>query len=100
MHLKFARLNTVIVTSPEAAREVLKTHDRTLSGRNSPNSIRSINHQNVSVAWIHPSTARWRYSRLSNLFLWEFIYFLKSYATKNLDCFDQMHIVVFVAFSS
>ncbi|KAF2583121.1 hypothetical protein F2Q68_00004292 [Brassica cretica] len=63
MHLKFGRLNTVIVTSPEAAREVLKTHDRTLSGRNSPNSIRSINHQNVSVAWIHPSTARWRLLR-------------------------------------
>ncbi|CAN7127110.1 unnamed protein product [Brassica rapa subsp. narinosa] len=63
MHLKFGRLNTVIVTSPEAAREVLKRHDQTLSGRNSPNSIRSINHQNVSVAWIHPSTARWRLLR-------------------------------------
>ncbi|KAF8083597.1 hypothetical protein N665_0764s0004 [Sinapis alba] len=63
MHLKFGRLNTVIVTSPEAAREVLKTHDHTLSGRYSPNSIRSINHQNVSVAWIHPSTARWRLLR-------------------------------------
>ena len=98
MHLKFGRLNTVIVTSPEAAREVLKRHDQTLSGRNSPNSIRSINHQNVSVAWIHPSTARWRYSRLSILFLLEFVYFLKSFATKNLDCFDQMHIVVFCGF--
>ncbi|KAF2530880.1 hypothetical protein F2Q70_00030366 [Brassica cretica] len=63
MHLKFGRLNTVIVTSPEAAREVLKTHDQTLSSRTSPNSIRSINHQNISVAWIHPSTARWRLLR-------------------------------------
>ena len=82
MHLKFGRLNTVIVTSPEAAREVLKTHDQTLSSRTSPNSIRSINHQNISVAWIHPSTARWRYNLLSILFLWGFVYFLSSFATK------------------
>ncbi|CAH8386853.1 unnamed protein product [Eruca vesicaria subsp. sativa] len=63
MHLKFGRLNTVIVTSPEAAREVLKTHDQTLSGRDPPNSIRSINHDKVSVGWLHPSSPRWRLLR-------------------------------------
>ncbi|KAF3576973.1 hypothetical protein DY000_02036038 [Brassica cretica] len=63
LHLKFGRLNTVIVTSPEAAREVLKTHDQTLSGRDAPNSIRSINHDKVSVGWLHPSSARWRLLR-------------------------------------
>ncbi|CDY27378.1 BnaC04g50270D [Brassica napus] len=71
MHLKFGSLNTVIVTSPEAAREVLRTHDQILSGRMSPNTIRSINHHKVSVAWIHPSSARWRLLRklsVTNLF--------------------------------
>ncbi|KAF8088277.1 hypothetical protein N665_0546s0009 [Sinapis alba] len=63
MHLKFGRLNTVIVSTPEAAREVLKTHDQTLSGRSPPNSILSINHQNVSVAWSHPSSTYWRLLR-------------------------------------
>ncbi|KAG2309668.1 hypothetical protein Bca52824_029416 [Brassica carinata] len=63
MHLKLGRLNTVIITSPEAAREVLRTHDQTLSGRMSPNAVRIINHHKVSVAWIHPSSARWRLLR-------------------------------------
>ncbi|KAG5392059.1 hypothetical protein IGI04_022022, partial [Brassica rapa subsp. trilocularis] len=63
MHLKFGCLNTVILTSPEAAREVLRTHDQTLSGRKSPNAVRSISHNKVSVAWIHPSLARWRLLR-------------------------------------
>ncbi|KAF8088275.1 hypothetical protein N665_0546s0008 [Sinapis alba] len=63
MHLKFGRLDTVIITSPEAAREVLRTHDQVLSGRMSPNAVRSINHHKVSVAWIHPSSAPWRLLR-------------------------------------
>lgn len=63
MHLKFGYLNTVIVSTPEAAREVLKTHDQTLSGRSPPNSILSINHHNVSVAWTHPSSPHWRLLR-------------------------------------
>uniref|UniRef100_A0A0D3C6F1 Uncharacterized protein n=1 Tax=Brassica oleracea var. oleracea TaxID=109376 RepID=A0A0D3C6F1_BRAOL len=63
MRLKFGRLNTVIITSSEAAREVLRTHDHILSGRMSPNAVRSINHHKVSVAWIHPSSARWRLLR-------------------------------------
>ncbi|KAL0723433.1 hypothetical protein Bca4012_038032 [Brassica carinata] len=50
-------------SSPEAAREVLRTHDQTLSGRKSPNAVRSISHHKVSVAWIHPSSARWRLLR-------------------------------------
>ena len=93
MHLKFGRLNTVIVTSPEAAREVLKTHDQTLSGRDAPNSIRSINHDKVSVGWLHPSSARWRYN-LSTINSCEFFY-LSSFVTKIFDGFDQMHVLVF-----
>ncbi|CAN7063424.1 unnamed protein product [Brassica rapa subsp. trilocularis] len=68
MHLKFGRLNTVIVTSPEAAREVLKTNDQSLYGRDAPNSIRSINHDKVSVGWLHPSSARWRKLMVTHLF--------------------------------
>ncbi|XP_013635994.1 PREDICTED: cytochrome P450 76C2-like isoform X2 [Brassica oleracea var. oleracea] len=52
----------VIITSPEAAREVLRTHDQVLSWRSSTNSIRSINHHEVSVVWLPPS-ARWRLLR-------------------------------------
>ncbi|KAJ0259167.1 hypothetical protein HA466_0055580 [Hirschfeldia incana] len=63
MSLKFGNLNTVIISSPEAAREVLRTHDQTLSHRSSTNSIRSINHHEVSVVWLPPTSARWRLLR-------------------------------------
>ncbi|KAL0896345.1 hypothetical protein Bca101_080306 [Brassica carinata] len=63
MSLKFGSLNTVIITSPEAAREVLRTHDQVLSWRSSTNSIRSINHHEVSFVWLPPSSARWRLLR-------------------------------------
>lgn len=63
MSLKFGSLNTVIITSPEAAKEVLRTHDQVLSWRSSTNSIRSINHHEVSVVWLPPSSARWRLLR-------------------------------------
>nr|QWK52445.1 cytochrome P450 76C2 [Isatis tinctoria] len=63
MSLKFGSLNTVVIASPEAAREVLRTHDQILSCRSSTNSIRSINHHEVSVVWLPPSSARWRLLR-------------------------------------
>lgn len=61
MSLKFGSLNTVVVSSPEAAREVLRTYDQILSNRSSTNSIRFINHHKVSVVWLPPSSPRWRY---------------------------------------
>ncbi|XP_010506516.1 PREDICTED: cytochrome P450 76C1 [Camelina sativa] len=66
MSLKLGSLNTVVIASPQAAREVLRTHDQILSGRSPTNSIRSINHQDASLVWLPASTARWRlYRRLS-----------------------------------
>ncbi|XP_010518174.1 PREDICTED: cytochrome P450 76C4-like [Camelina sativa] len=63
MSLKLGRLNSVVIASPEAARVVLRTHDQILSGRKSTNSIRSINHHEVSVAWLPSSSGRWRLLR-------------------------------------
>ncbi|KAJ0259165.1 hypothetical protein HA466_0055570 [Hirschfeldia incana] len=60
MSLKLGFLNTVVITSPEAAREVLRTHDHVLSNRGSNNSINSVNHQEHSLVWLPSSSARWR----------------------------------------
>lgn len=68
MSLKFGSLNTVVVTSPEVAREVLRTHDLILSSRSSTNSIRFIKHHEVSVVWLPPSSPRWRYNPFFNIF--------------------------------
>ncbi|CAA7050736.1 unnamed protein product [Microthlaspi erraticum] len=63
MSLKFGSLNTVVIASPEAAREVLRTHDQILSYRSPTNSIRSLNHHKVSVVWLPSSSAHWRMLR-------------------------------------
>ncbi|KAL0739771.1 hypothetical protein Bca4012_081284 [Brassica carinata] len=94
MHLKFGRLNTVIVSTPEAAREVLKTHDQTLSGRSPPNSILSINHHNVSVAWTHPSSPHWR--RLRRLSVTQLFSPQRVEATKALRVKKVKELVSFV----
>ncbi|KAL0866878.1 hypothetical protein Bca101_045996 [Brassica carinata] len=60
MSLKLGSLTTVIVSSPEAAREVLKTHDQVLSGRIILDPIRSIDHHDVSIAWLPSTSPRWR----------------------------------------
>ncbi|KAG2284947.1 hypothetical protein Bca52824_044551 [Brassica carinata] len=53
----------LVITSPEAAREVLRTHDQVLSNRGSNNSINSINHQELSLVWAPSSSLRWRLLR-------------------------------------
>ncbi|CAN8254946.1 unnamed protein product [Cochlearia groenlandica] len=63
MSLKLGSLNAVVITSPDAAREVLKTHDQVLSGRYFNEAVRSINLHDFSVAWLHPSSPRWRMLR-------------------------------------
>lgn len=60
MSLKLGRLTTVVLSSPEAAKEALKTHDHDLSARTFNDPIRAFDHHNHSVVWI-PASARWRY---------------------------------------
>ncbi|KAJ4905362.1 Cytochrome P450 76C4 [Raphanus sativus] len=60
MGLRLGSLTTVIISSPEAAREVLKTHDQVMSGRIIFDPVRSIDHQDVSMAWLPSTSLRWR----------------------------------------
>ncbi|XP_010528786.1 PREDICTED: cytochrome P450 76C4-like [Tarenaya hassleriana] len=62
MSLKLGTVTTVVVSSPEAAKEVLQVHDQVLSGRTSTDPIRSYGHHEVSVAWMPPSPL-WRQLR-------------------------------------
>ncbi|XP_010544668.1 PREDICTED: cytochrome P450 76C1-like [Tarenaya hassleriana] len=62
MSLKLGTLTTVVVASPEAAKEVLQVHDQALSGRTFSDPVRAIGHHDVSVVWL-PALARWRLLR-------------------------------------
>lgn len=59
MSLKLGCLTTVVISSPEAAKEVLKTHDHVLCYRISNDPVRAAGHPERSFVWLLPF-ARWR----------------------------------------
>lgn len=61
MCLKLGSITTIVISSPEAAKEALKTQDHLLSSRPFYDPVRVFDHYKYSVAW-GPPTARWRYS--------------------------------------
>nr|QWK52446.1 cytochrome P450 76C3-1 [Isatis tinctoria] len=62
MGLKLGSLTTIVISSPEAAKEALKTQDHLLSARTFNDPVRVFDHHEFSVAWGPPS-ARWRFLR-------------------------------------
>ncbi|RDX88849.1 Geraniol 8-hydroxylase, partial [Mucuna pruriens] len=59
MNLKLGRVNTIVISSAEMAKEVLVTHDQSLSNRPTPQSVSVLNHQHYSLAFI-PISPLWR----------------------------------------
>ncbi|KAJ9564021.1 hypothetical protein OSB04_009181 [Centaurea solstitialis] len=59
MSLKFGSTITVVVSSPEFAKEILLKHDLSFSSRWVPDTGRAANHHLFSVAWL-PVGDQWR----------------------------------------
>ncbi|CAN8302171.1 unnamed protein product [Cochlearia groenlandica] len=62
MSLKLGRFTAVVISSPEAAKEALKTHDQFVSARTFNDPVRAFDHHKYSIVWIPPS-AHWRLLR-------------------------------------
>ncbi|CAH2057854.1 unnamed protein product [Thlaspi arvense] len=98
MSLKLGCLNAVVISSPDAAREVLRTHDQILSGRYFNEAVRSINHQDFSVAWLHPSSPHWK--QLRKLSVTQLFSPQRIEATKDLRMKKVQELVNFMSESS
>ncbi|XP_010920218.3 geraniol 8-hydroxylase [Elaeis guineensis] len=59
MTLRLGQVTTIVVSSPEVAREVLQMKDAVFSGRSIPDAVRALGHADVSVAW-QPPAKQWR----------------------------------------
>ncbi|XP_054782240.1 geraniol 8-hydroxylase-like isoform X1 [Prosopis cineraria] len=59
MTLKLGRTTTVVISSPQAAKEVLQKKDHAFSFRTIPDTIRAHDHDQISVVWMPPSS-QWR----------------------------------------
>ncbi|CAH8324392.1 unnamed protein product [Eruca vesicaria subsp. sativa] len=62
MSLKLGRSTAVVISSPEAAKEALKTHDPALSARTFNDPVRAFDHHTHSVVWM-PASDHWRFLR-------------------------------------
>ncbi|WCJ40505.1 Cytochrome P450 76T24 [Euphorbia peplus] len=59
MTLKLGSITTIVISSPEFAKEALQKHDLTLSSRTIPDAARSHDHHKFSVGWL-PVLNQWR----------------------------------------
>lgn len=59
MSLKFGQVTSIVVSSSAMAKQVLQTHDRYLSNRTIPDSIRALDHHTVGLPWM-PVSPLWR----------------------------------------
>nr|GMD51793.1 geraniol 8-hydroxylase-like [Ipomoea batatas] len=70
MNLKLGMINTVVISSSAMAKQALQKQDLAFSTRSIPDSLRALNHHQVSVAWL-PVASKWRTLRKimnSNIF--------------------------------
>ena len=57
--LKLGKITTIVVSSPEIAKEVLHKYDQSFSARTVPDAIQKLGHHMLSVVWM-PPLAQWR----------------------------------------
>nr|XP_010920219.1 geraniol 8-hydroxylase [Elaeis guineensis] len=59
MTLRLGQVFTIVVSSPEIAREVLQKKDAAFSGRSVADALRALGHADISTLWLPPSN-QWR----------------------------------------
>lgn len=59
MHLRLGTVPIIVISSPELAKQLLRTHDHLFSSRYLSDTLCNVNHQNVSVALL-PVCPKWR----------------------------------------
>ncbi|XP_025634214.1 cytochrome P450 76T24 isoform X1 [Arachis hypogaea] len=59
MTLKLGNITTIVISSPQLAKEVLHKHDKTFCDRQTPDTLTALDHHKVSVIWL-PLRKKWR----------------------------------------
>ncbi|KAG4400552.1 hypothetical protein GLYMA_07G083000v4 [Glycine max] len=59
MSLKLGNTTTIVISSPQVAKEVLQKNDQILANRMVPDCVRALDHHILSVAWM-PPLPQWR----------------------------------------
>ena len=60
MTLKLGSMTTIVISSPELAKEALQKHDRVFSGRTIPDTVRGVEYSKISIGLLPASSAQWK----------------------------------------
>ncbi|XP_027337402.1 geraniol 8-hydroxylase-like [Abrus precatorius] len=60
MTLKFGSLTTIVISSPQIAKEALIKNDIVFSDRQIPDIMHALDHHKVSMVWLPTSSIKWR----------------------------------------
>ncbi|MED6196696.1 hypothetical protein PIB30_049830, partial [Stylosanthes scabra] len=63
MSLKLGKLTTIVISSPQFAKEILHKHDQIFSYRTIPDSARAHDQYLFSMFWLPPISPKWRILR-------------------------------------
>ena len=59
MTLKLGSITTIVISSPELAKEALNKNDLAFSSRTVPDTVRAFNHDKFSMVWL-PASSKWK----------------------------------------
>ncbi|KAI6706079.1 hypothetical protein NL676_009041 [Syzygium grande] len=62
MMIKLGAITTIVISSPEAAKEALQKNDQLLCGRQIPDTVKASGHHAESVVWL-PAFDKWKQLR-------------------------------------
>ncbi|KAI3411572.1 uncharacterized protein J3R85_017813 [Psidium guajava] len=62
MMIKLGAITTIVISSPEAAKEALQKNDQVLCGRQIPDTVKASGHHAESVVWL-PASDKWKQLR-------------------------------------
>ncbi|KAL3739383.1 hypothetical protein ACJRO7_020750 [Eucalyptus globulus] len=62
MTIKLGTITTIVISSPEAAKEALQKNDPLLCGRQIPDTVKASGHYTESVVWL-PASDKWKQLR-------------------------------------
>ena len=76
MTLKLGSITTIVISSPNLAKEALQKNDQAFSSRTIPDMTRVFDHQEFSIGWL-PANSKWKNLRKACA--------IKIFATQRLD---------------
>ncbi|MED6196697.1 hypothetical protein PIB30_049831 [Stylosanthes scabra] len=77
MTMKLGNITTIVISSPQLAKEVLHKYDQIFSYRTIPDSVTALDHHKFSIVWLPPTSTQWRSLRKFCA--------TKVFSTQNLD---------------